>query len=152
LTHQYNYHETLGDALVTTNFPKSSRLLNPKQYKFVFDDARYKVANRHCLILARPYFEDYSDLPATPFPSVNPCQNSSKSRLGIVAAKRHIKRAVDRNRFKRLARETYRLKRSTLGDLQVVVLAKAGAGDLSKEQLTDSFNTLWLKLSRRLSE
>ncbi len=48
------------------------------------------------------------------------------ARLGVVAAKRVFRRAVDRNRAKRLLREAFRLNRAALrGDVDVVLMARA---------------------------
>ena len=46
------------------------------------------------------------------------------SRLGLAISKKEYKRAVDRNLFKRLARETFRNNQNSLGRLDFVVMAK----------------------------
>lgn len=43
------------------------------------------------------------------------------ARLGMVVAKRQFKRAVDRNRMRRIIRETFRLSSPELPPLDVVV-------------------------------
>lgn len=46
-------------------------------------------------------------------------------RLGVVAAKRTFRRAVDRSRAKRLLREAFRLNRWRLaGDVDVILVAR----------------------------
>lgn len=45
----------------------------------------------------------------------------SQARLGIIASTRAARRAVDRNRFKRLAREVFRQSRHRLGGMDVVI-------------------------------
>jgi ribonuclease P protein component len=52
---------------------------------------------------------------------------TTPARLGLVVAKKHLKRAVDRNRFKRLVRESFRSHQEQLAGLDVVVLARNGA-------------------------
>lgn len=48
--------------------------------------------------------------------------NDEKSaRLGLIVGKRQLKRAVDRNRVKRVLRETFRINRSVLPGFDIVV-------------------------------
>ncbi len=47
------------------------------------------------------------------------------ARLGMVVAKRQFRRAVDRNRMRRIIRETFRLYSSELPALDVVVKVQA---------------------------
>lgn len=47
-----------------------------------------------------------------------------QARLGIVVAKKNVKLAVERNRIKRLVRETFRLQQQHLNGLDVVVVIK----------------------------
>ncbi len=56
-------------------------------------------------------------------------QSSSRSpRLGLAISKKQVRRAVDRNRLKRLAREVFRIHRSQLACVDVVVMARQAAG------------------------
>lgn len=48
-----------------------------------------------------------------------------QARLGIIAGRRAIPRAVDRNRCKRLVREVFRAAHRSLAALDVVVLCRA---------------------------
>jgi ribonuclease P protein component len=45
----------------------------------------------------------------------------SQARIGIIASKRVAPRAVDRNRMKRMVRETFRSMRRLLAGIDVVV-------------------------------
>jgi ribonuclease P protein component len=47
-------------------------------------------------------------------------------RLGLIAAKKALPRAVDRNRGKRLAREVFRQAAPQLGALDVIVQLRRG--------------------------
>jgi ribonuclease P protein component len=71
-----------------------------------------------------------------------------QSRLGLVIAKKNVRRAVDRNRVKRVARESFRHHREGLGDLDIVVLARKGVGDLDNAALHALFADMWRRLIR----
>jgi ribonuclease P protein component len=45
----------------------------------------------------------------------------TQARIGIIASTRAARRAVDRNRFKRMAREAFRQARHRLGGVDVVI-------------------------------
>jgi len=72
------------------------------------------------------------------------------TRLGIIVAKKHVKHAVQRNRIKRLLRESFRCKRHSLSNLDLVVLAKKGVGQVDNATCTKELQYLWQKLNRKL--
>ena len=111
------------------SFKKTQRLLNASDYKQVFDDNRVKVANSSLLILAKP-------------------TGGYPSRLGLVVAKKNIPTAVQRNRIKRVVRETFR-KKHFQSSLDVVFLARQGANKLSTQKLTTIVENSWAKLDTR---
>ncbi|KZZ62056.1 ribonuclease P protein component, partial [Oleiphilus sp. HI0123] len=78
--------------------------------------------------------------------------NNSDSRLGIIVAKKNVKLAVQRNRIKRLLRESFRTKRSSLPNLDIIVLAKKGADLSSSKECTQELDYLWRKLVRKTSQ
>ena len=110
----------------TLKFKKTQRLLNASDYKQVFDYKGAKVANSSLLILSKP---------SVKYPS----------RLGLVVAKKNIPTAVQRNRIKRVARETFR-KKQFQSPMDIVFLARKGADKLSAKKLTDIFEKSWVKL------
>lgn len=73
-------------------------------------------------------------------------------RLGLVIAKKNIRHATGRNRAKRHIRETFRLKQAELENLDIVVLARRGLGELEDSDMNKLLNRQWNKLSRRLEE
>ena len=60
-------------------------------------------------------------------------------RVGVVVSKRTLRRAVDRNRAKRLMREAFRLRRHLLApDVEMILVARAGiAGRQCREVMRD---------------
>lgn len=62
-------------------------------------------------------------------------------------SRRVAKRAVDRNRLKRMARETFRML--DLASLDFVVIAKAGAARASSPDLRSSLEHHFLRLHNK---
>jgi len=61
----------------------------------------------------------------------------SFSRLGLAISKKQYKRAVDRNHFKRLARETFRNNQNDLESIDFVVMVKKSVRNDNKEITKD---------------
>jgi len=59
------------------------------------------------------------------------------ARIAVIVPKRHLRRAVDRNRAKRLLKEWFRLNQEQLGgrDLLVRVVARPASLEVLSEQL-----------------
>ena len=62
---------------------------------------------------------------------------NSNSRLGLAISKKVYKRAVDRNLFKRLARETFRQNQQDLESLDFVVMIKKTTRTTNKAIIQD---------------
>ncbi|MBP3195301.1 MAG: ribonuclease P protein component [Cardiobacteriaceae bacterium] len=73
------------------SFPKTSRLLKPVEFQAVFNNPEKRSSDRYFTVLALVYLSE-----------------SPKLRLGLAIAKKRIRLAVDRNRIKRISRETFR--------------------------------------------
>ncbi|MEE4298287.1 MAG: ribonuclease P protein component [Pseudomonadales bacterium] len=85
-----------------------------------------------------------------PFSLLARKRDAGPARLGMVVGKRHARRAVDRNRLRRILREHFR--RTSLAGLDVVVLARQGAGDVDRAALHDAANWLFQRLAEKASE
>ena len=116
---------------MTTLFGYSTevRLRCAADYKGVFDGALFKVHQPHFLFLAK-----HSELP--------------NSRLGLVVAKKKVRRAHERNRVKRLARESFRLHQHQLGLLDIVIMPKMGIEAVPNAELYQQLQFAWQKLQR----
>lgn len=119
--------------LVDTDFPRSARLLTPAHYRQVFNQVEVRAGNRHLLILARTGITE-------------------RPRIGLIIAKRHVRKAVQRNRIKRLLRESFRHQQGHLPGLDMVVLARPGLGQLDNLTITTMLDQLWPKLIRKAQE
>ena len=111
------------------SFGTNVRLHCAADFKSVFDGALFKVHQPHFLFLAKP-----SEQP--------------KSRLGLVVAKKKVRRAHERNRIKRLARESFRLHQQQLALIDIVVMPKLGIETVSNADLTQQLQLAGRKLNR----
>jgi ribonuclease P protein component len=68
------------------------------------------------------------------------------ARLGLAISKRVSKRAVERNRIKRLLRESFRQVRHQLPPVDLVVMAREQAAGLPGTELLAEIDALWRKL------
>ena len=71
-------------------YTKAEKLKQKSEISLLFDKGRWKSCDRIRLILYR---------------------TEQNSKLGVSVSKRYFKKAVDRNRIKRLLREVYRLNK-----------------------------------------
>lgn len=107
-------------------FPRSHRLVTPSEYKSLFTQSK-KTA---CRFLTMLYKQN----------------NHLYGRLGIVVGKRVAKKAVSRNRIKRVIRESFRYQQDKLTGIDVVVIARQECDQLSKQKLREGIDKLWEKL------
>jgi ribonuclease P protein component len=68
------------------------------------------------------------------------------ARLGLAISKRVSKRAVERNRIKRLVRESFRRVRHQLPAVDMMVMAREQAAGVPGPQLLTELDGLWKKL------
>lgn len=108
-------------------FPKSRRLLTSSDFSSVFEGTEFRCGSKDLLLLVRSNQLDYP-------------------RVGFVLAKKHIKLAVQRNRIKRIVRESFRLQQTKFDAYDYVVMARPSAIDLSDQQLRQAIDQLWFKL------
>lgn len=72
-----------------------------------------------------------------PFVALGCPSTTGQARLGLIVGKRHCPRAVDRNRLKRLVRETFRVRRRHLPALDIVIQLVRAPDDLDVRRALD---------------
>jgi ribonuclease P protein component len=110
-------------------YPRELRLLTPSDFTPVFK---------------KPVVASSA---AFTFLAIN--NNHQHPRLGLTIAKKRVKKAVARNRIKRLTRQSFRLSQHELPNIDIVVMAKNGTDKLSNEELFKQLDKLWKKISHR---
>ncbi len=76
-------------------------------------------------------------------------RDAGSARLGMAISRRHARTAVERNRIKRLVRESFRRRRAALPPLDIVVMLKAGTAGVANAGLRTGLERLWDALQGR---
>ncbi len=79
---------------------------------------------------------------------INPQNNLSVARLGIIAARKALPRAVDRNRGKRLVREAFRQTQPALAAVDVVVQLRSALAKLDNATARNDLLGLFARISK----
>lgn len=104
--------------MVKLAFPRELRLLTPSQFTFVFQQPQ-RAGTPQITILGR-------------------LNSLGHPRIGLTVAKKNVRRAHERNRIKRLTRESFRLRQHELPAMDFVVVAKKGVADLDNRALSEA--------------
>ncbi|XKE45555.1 ribonuclease P protein component [Halomonas organivorans] len=110
-------------------YSRRLRLLTAGDYRRVFETAVYKVHGKGLMALATP-------------------NGLGHPRLGLIFSKKNVRRAVDRNRLKRLARESIRLRQHRLPAVDIVLLARRGVHELDNDTVHRQLHGMWKRLER----
>jgi len=84
---------------------REAKILKPSEYAHIFKGGK-RVKGKYWQIVAKPI-------------------QDTRPRLGLAISKKVTRLAVDRNRFKRIARETFRVAQQSLGNWGFVVMARS---------------------------
>ncbi|MDE3401276.1 MAG: ribonuclease P protein component [Coxiella burnetii] len=71
------------------------------------------------------------------------------SRLGVVASKRNVRKAVWRNRVRRVVKEAFRIRKKDLPAFDIVVVAKASSVEADNKELYECINKLFTQLEKQ---
>ena len=107
-------------------FPPGARLRSPREFEAVLAAGR-RLTDQWLTAATRA-----NDMP--------------HARLGLAISARAVPRATDRNRIKRQARESFRAHRAQLPALDIVMLARNGAGAAPRSEVRAVLERIWQKL------
>lgn len=106
-------------------FKKQQRLLKKIEYDHVFDQAK-KIVTAEFILLYRK-------------------NNLGYARLGLALSKKMIAKAHDRNRIKRILRESFRQR--SLPAVDMVFLARTGIAKKSNADININLSNAWERLT-----
>ncbi len=110
-------------------FARHLRLLKPAEYRRVFaNPCKSSDANFTVLAIRNGLFH---------------------ARLGMAISRKQAATAVERNRVKRMIRESFRRHQRQLPPLDIVVLARRGTAQRSGSELLRSLEQHWVRIGRR---
>lgn len=116
------------DTVISNQYPKIKRLLTPRDYRQVFSDP-VKFFQPGLLILC--------------------CANDlGFARLGMAVSKKNLPKAVDRNRVKRIIRESFRNSLYDIG-VDVVVLTRNPIINMDNTQILKQLDWMWQRVNKR---
>ena len=105
------------------------RLVKAGDYERVFKHAQ-KSSGKALTVLARP-------------------SGRRSARLGLAIPRKQIRRAVERNRVKRLIRESFRSHQLLLRGLDVVVIGRSGVAEKDTQGVLRCLERHWQQVSAR---
>lgn len=108
---------------------RSQKLLSAENYKFVFSKSQ-RFGNKSFTVLARK-------------------NDIGHPRLGLAISKKSAKRAVDRNRIKRIFRESFRLHQHILPNVDIIAMCKSDVLSLDKKEMHKQIETQWRFMQKK---
>jgi len=110
-------------------FDRKLKLLNAEEYSFVFSKSQ-RFGNKSFTVLARE-------------------NNLSHPRLGLAISKKCAKHAVDRNRIKRIFRESFRLHQHLLPSVDIIAMCKPNVLLLDKKEMHTQIEIQWRFMQKK---
>jgi ribonuclease P protein component len=108
-------------------FPRAARLLTGRDFNRLREGSR-RLTTRH-------FAAQVARRPGQP------------ARLGLAVSKQVSKKAVRRNRIKRLTRDSFRRLRCTLPDVDILVIAKPAADAADNGAIHAELADLWRRIA-----
>ena len=113
-------------------FSPEMKLLTAENYKHVFAKAQ-RFGNYSFTLLAR---ENELEHP----------------RLGLAISKKSAKRAVDRNRIKRIIRESFRINQHKLPCVDIIAMCKTSAVKLDTQEVRKQIDKQWHFIRKKMQK
>ncbi|MDX1550279.1 MAG: ribonuclease P protein component, partial [Lysobacter spongiicola] len=110
--------------MTTHRFPRTARVRARPDFDRIFKQGRRVALPVLALHWTPPSAVDDSGEPTAPMPVPD---SAGGARLGLAVSRKVDRRAVGRNRVKRVLREAFRQRRGFLRDGDYVVVARPGA-------------------------
>jgi ribonuclease P protein component len=114
------------------SFPARYRIKNNNDFATVFHHAKTKKIVTRYFVLH--YAENLVNCP----------------KIGVIASKKNFPLAVTRNRLKRIARESFRLNRSKIKNLAIILSFFKLSQETDSKQLRVALSECWDKFSKPL--
>lgn len=108
-------------------FSRDYRLAKKQDFRSVFDKAA-KISRKYLTALYIP-------------------NQFGHARLGVMISKQQVKQAVQRNRLRRVVRESFRQHQHTLRALDIVVIVRPEGLFLESKLLREAMSGIWSDLS-----
>ena len=124
-----NIVTTFSEDEIGFHFGRSLKLLTADHYKHVFSKSQ-RFGNKSFTVLARENSLGYP-------------------RLGLAISKKSAKRAVDRNRIKRIFRESFRLHQHKLPNVDIIAMCKSDVLSLDKQEMHKQIETQWRFMQKK---
>lgn len=115
-------------GIKAAHFPRDLRLTGSAQFQRVFKNARLRYTAAAVVVLAAD-------------------NNLGFARLGLAISRKMARRAVTRNRIKRVIRDSFRCQRQALPSMDIVVVGKPGTGKITNAELRSVLERHWERLS-----
>jgi ribonuclease P protein component len=110
-------------------FPRRARLRKPRDYDEAFT-SQTRLRDRFFELVVRP-------------------RAGASARLGLAISRKALPRAVDRNRVKRVVRESFRERAGRLPGADVVVMARSATAKAELSALRAGLDKLWQEVCAR---
>lgn len=117
---------TIDACKVSRSFPRSARLLTAADYSAVFNKSK-RFSDKYWTVLVMR-------------------NEGAPARLGLAIAKKRAKRALDRNRIKRVVRETFRHNVASLEGIEIVVMNRDATARATSAVLRETLESLLAKV------